>query len=197
MNLITSHQQLNLHENIILRRTGHQVLASWINESVQTSLMFNKKGRFTRFLFHNSLPIPLQYFTTFLETGSCADDLTDMCSKDMALTLFGFPLMMMLGFSRNRNTLPFNILRYELFYRDKHPHVFKQEVSTLHNEQPVPLPMKRWTSKDSLTLLDLIPLICLLLATAGFEMLLALHSKFSLSAGDFCLTPPTHEAGRY
>jgi len=109
----------------------------------QCFLTFNKKGRFTRLLFHNTLPTPLQHYTTFLESNSCTDDLTDMCTKDMALILFGFPLLLMLGFSKNRNKLPFNILRYELFHQDKHSHVFKQAVPTLHNEQSVPLPMKQ------------------------------------------------------
>lgn len=132
VDLITSHQQLNLHEKVILRRTGHQVPASWINEPVQSFLTFHKKGRFTRLLFHNTLPTPLQHFTIFLESNSCTDGLTDMCTKDVALILCGFPLLLILGFSKNRSK--FNILRYELFHQDKHSHVFKREVPTLHNE---------------------------------------------------------------
>lgn len=43
LDLMNFHQQLNLHEKLMLRRTGHQVPASWINETVQSSLLFNRR----------------------------------------------------------------------------------------------------------------------------------------------------------
>lgn len=52
LDLINSHQYLykNLYKKIILRRTGHQVPASWINETVQSSLLFNKKQVYKTFM---------------------------------------------------------------------------------------------------------------------------------------------------
>lgn len=119
----------------------------------------------------------------------------------MVLILFDFPLLLTLGFFKNKNTLPFNIFRYHLSHQDRHPHIFNQEVPTLHNEQPFHLPL--WKNELSRIvchtwiLLPLYAFLSLPLATARIKKLLALHSKFSLMCSGFLHGPSIHEARRH
>lgn len=75
----------------------------------------------------------------------------------MALILLDFPLLLLSGFSKNRNKLPFNIFEYKLFHQDKHSCIFKQEMPTLHSELPTLLPKRQQTIRDGLIYYRFVP----------------------------------------
>lgn len=150
-----------------------------------------------------TIPFLLLFSTspTSLERKSCTNDLTSVCNKVMALILFDFHLLLMLGFFKNKNILPFNIFRYYVFHQDRHSHIFNQEMPALCNEQPLHLPL--WKNELSRTvcytwiLLPSYDFLSLPLSTARIQKLLALHSKFSFMCSAFLYGPSIHEARRH
>lgn len=121
---------------------------------------------------------------TSLESKSCTNDLTNACNKVMALILFDFHLLLMLSFFKNKNTLPFNIVRYYMFHQDGHSHIFNQEMPALHNEQPLQLSL--WKNELSRIpcytgiLLPSYAFLSLPLSTARIQKLLAISTAFQI-----------------
>lgn len=123
---------------------------------------------------------------TSLESKSCTNDLINACSKVMALILFDFHLLLMLGFFKNKNTLPFNIFRYYIFHQDRHSHIINQEMPALHNEQQLHWPL--WKNELSRT-------VCYTwILLPSYAFLLALHFRFSFTCSGFLHGPSIHEA---
>lgn len=119
----------------------------------------------------------------------------------MVLFLFDFHLVLMWGFFKNKNTLPFNIFRYYMFHQDRHSHIFNQEMPAFCNEQPLHLPLwKNELSRIACYTWILLPshsFLSPLLSTVKIQKLLALHSKFSCICSGFLYGQSIHEARRH